>query len=159
MRRDVLAGVAAGVLVLVVIAVAIRVLSDGDDDGAASDDLPAGGQDVCRIGLGTVRVPISEDAFDRGEDRLLTMAESAARSDYNGVWESFYPFTHALTHDVDFRLREDGADELANELCESVLALEVDIVALEPDFERLGQRAEEIRLLLDRAREELGLAP
>jgi hypothetical protein len=150
-RRDVVFGAAAGVLVIAAIVLAIRVLSDGGD-GAAPDG-------VCRIGLGTVRVPISEEAFQRGDERLRQMAESAEEGDYDSVWESFYPFAHALTHDVDFRLRDDGQEELANDLCEAVLALELDIVAPDPDFRRLGQRAEEIRLLLERARAELGFAP
>lgn len=153
MRRDLILGVAAGVLVVIAAAFAIRVLSNGGGDGAASEDEP------CSIGPASLRVPISQETFERGDDRLRRMAEAAAESDYDAVWEAFYPYTHALTHDVDARLRLEGEEALANELCEAVLALEIDIVTPNPDFERLRRGAEEIRRLVDRAQAELGFAP
>jgi hypothetical protein len=147
LKRDLIAGLALAALVVLAVIVAIREFGGGGDAGSGY---------VCRIGLGTVRVQIDAGAFQRGDERLVALQERAAESDFDGVWSSFYPFAHALTHDVDFRLRRDGSQELANELCEAVLAFEVDIVVPERDFARIAERAETIRRLLTEARLELG---
>ncbi|MEX0799841.1 MAG: hypothetical protein WD379_01325 [Dehalococcoidia bacterium] len=147
MKRDLIAGVALAALVVLAVVVAIREFGGGSDAESGY---------VCDIGLGTVRIQLDAEAFARGDERLTALQERAAIGDFDGVWSSFYPFAHALTHDVNFRLRSEGHRGLADDLCEEVLAFEVDIVVPERDFEQMAARAEAIRGLLDEARRELG---
>lgn len=149
MKRDLVTGVALAALVVLAVVVAIREFGGGGGGDAESGY-------VCEIGLGTVRVQLDAEAFERGDERLARLQERAGIGDFDGVWSSFYPFAHALTHDVNFRLRSEGHPDLAEDLCEEVLAFEVDIVVPERDFEQMAARAEAIRGLLDEARRELG---
>lgn len=148
MKRDAILFVTALVLLAGGVLLGVRWLTDSDGSASA---------DICDTGLGGVRVPLSPDALARADARLVEVAQAAREGDLERARQAFFPFADAVTHDMDARLRAEGRGSLARELCESVIALEIEFVILEPDLGRIEEEADMVRQLMRRAAEELGL--
>jgi hypothetical protein len=148
MRRYALLASIVVVAAALVAVVAARALSDSSD---------AAPQGQCDVGLGSYQSPLDGALLSRAEERLDGTIALASAGDLEAAREAFFPFAHALLHQVDTRLREEGEEGLAKQLCEAVLTLEADFVLLDIDPARLADDARALRLLAEEATHELRL--
>jgi hypothetical protein len=150
MRRIALLLPPAAIAVALVAVIAVRAV---DDSGNASS-----GGDQCDVGLGSYQSPLDGELLSRADGRLAATVEGAAAGDLEAARQAFFPFAHALAHQVDTQLRREGERALAKRLCEAVLTLEADFVLLNVDTTRLAEDARTVRLLMAEGGRELGLA-
>jgi hypothetical protein len=123
----------------------------------AVDDSSDAPRDQCDVGLGSYQSPLNSELLWRADEGLAATAESAAAGDLEAARSAFFPFAHALVHQVDTRLRQEGERALAKRLCEATLTLEADFVLLGVDPARLTEDARALRRLMTEAGDELGL--
>jgi hypothetical protein len=149
MRRDILL-----FLVLValvgggIIAGVMLVMGGGGGSGSAVCDgpqVPQGESDISQLGF---------QAQDVGLSKVI---QAASAGDLAAVEDAFYGDVHGFTHNVDQPLRPVDED-LARDLCETVIDIEEELLAEQPRVDAIGLQAARIQDMMRDAAEALGYA-
>lgn len=145
MRGDIalflgLVGVVGGAII-----VAVILLVDGGSSSACDDPLAP---------LGTGQVEVSQTGFNEEDEGLTRVIQAADVGNLAAVEANFFGDVHNYTHNVDPAIREED-EELAKELCESVIRLEEEL-AFDQRTSVIASEATRIRELLRDGAELLG---
>ena len=101
--------------------------------------------------------PVTPRRLDAAVQGLAAMATAAGQGNADAVRTAFFGDTHNLTHDIDPVIRPD-APALAKQSCETVIAIETQIAARNPDLPTIQKEAGELSALLLRGRLIVSLA-
>jgi hypothetical protein len=133
----------------VIVAIFLLLGSDGGGSNACANPLPPLGEsDISQLGF---------QAEDAGMARVI---QAASVSNLEAANEAFYANNgeiHNFSHNIDASLREVD-EELATELCETVITLEEALFSEQPDLLLIASEATRARDLLRDAAEALGYA-
>lgn len=107
---------------------------------------------VCNIGQPALTSqPVTDDRLATGITGLRDLAAAAEQGDLDHVQLLLRADTHAITHDVDARIRP--LDEaLARDLCLSIIFIESESIADNPNIDRIVAEAQRSAELLEQAR-------
>lgn len=129
--------IAVGIVVTVVLIVRGQMESSSRDP--CDQSLPSLGESVLSIAQ-----------FQNVEGSMALVAQAAEQGDVPAAERLFFGPVHTFTHYIDPPLRQEDPD-LAKEFCRSVIEIETEF-DLTRRPENLAQQAEEIRRLLQEAR-------
>jgi hypothetical protein len=128
----------------IVIAVILFLGGNGGGNNACNNALPPLGKS-----------DISQAGFQAEDAGLAKVIQAASAGNLPAVEDAFYGEVHGFTHNADQPLRPVD-EELARELCRSVIDLEEELFAEQPRVDTIATLAARIRALLRDAAEALG---